>query len=160
MADYFFYLVKSALIPGIEVFTSGSILFRSKIFFSVCSLFFLIFSFHSCTILLSSSNIFLRIILNFLPDLSYTLISLVPVSAALFCPFDETLLYYPFLSFHVPFSFVLVSVHTKKYPYFLVFMYWLWQRRPSPVTPAGHNEGLWIYILWTCVCRFLIRRIC
>lgn len=65
----------------------------------------------------------------------------------------------PYFSlFSCPFSFVLVSAHIKKYTYFLVFVYWLWQRRPSPVIPARHEEGLWIYILWTCVCRFFYQR--
>ena len=88
----------------------------------------------------------------------------IHIASFLYCQFLKLYfvplmrLYFP-LFFHVPFSFALVSAPMEKQPYFLVFMYWLWQKRPSPIIPARHSEGLCIYLLWTCICRFLIKGI-
>lgn len=91
----------------------------------------------------------MTVILNFLSGQSYTLISLVSVSGALFCPFDWTL----FPPFCVPFSFVLISAPLKKQPCHLVFYV-------LALTGKDLHQSSQLKILATCVCRFLIRVIC
>lgn len=95
----------------------------------------------------------------FLNYLSGASISLGLVAGDLFCPFDFSCFFLYLVKF------MMGSTHLKKQTSLLVFMDVLCVRRDlhqsAQLESLGSSQTfLWMYLLWTCVCKFSIIGIC
>lgn len=147
-----------------EILNSVTAFFKSKISVRFFFLVSLCWNSHfgSFIIFPRPLSIFMTTVLNPLPCNSCIFVSLGTVPGDLFYSFDWVI----FPCFFMFFITVLIFAHLKKTvnslsPYRLTS----YMKISSPISSARDSGGLsslflWMYVLWPCTWRFLVREIC